>query len=52
MVGRQILGCVVTDEEADEFRSKLPEGVTTTDAIRWFIWQIATEQMHIEVSEW
>lgn len=42
----ETLGAVVEKSVADKFRENL-NGISTTDAIQWFIFQIATEKMHI-----
>lgn len=43
----ETLGAVVETSVADKFRENL-NGISTTDAIQWFIFQIATGEMHIE----
>lgn len=42
----EVLGACVEKNIADKFRENLKD-ISTTDAIEWFIYQIATGQMHI-----
>lgn len=42
----EVLGATVEKNVAEKFRENL-NGISTTDAIEWFIYQIATGKMRI-----